>query len=197
VPSVDSSSPEPPPPRLGGMEHEVAHTEVAVADRDLLAFGRWAGSHSISRSSQGLGGSDSSPLPRPARDLAREVVARLAEVPEPTAVGRPMQARHRLRHGLVHGRRSWGAAGQRMLAKTRPCTRSITKKACDDVAFGVKQQHAGHGNAGRGERRHHAVFAIDRVPRGAVRPLAACAGPASDRRSRRSTSDSTGRRRSV
>src|SRR5678816_3628953 len=69
--------------RLGWVEHQVAHAEIAVTYRRLAVFWNLRGEplHKTVEP-RVVACSGRLPMPRPARDLAREIVARLAEVGE-------------------------------------------------------------------------------------------------------------------
>ncbi len=189
-------------PRLGRMEHQVAHPEVAVADRHLLAFGKMGRQPLDQPVEPGVwAGPAHLPLPRPARDLAGEVVARLAEVLEPDRRRvDPMQARHRrppstrTSPAARRGRSRAARIGRRRGPEPVPSRRTACRRRRvrhETAPCGAREHRSRRAPPSRGTR------GPPHARRAAVHPQAACAAPASDRRSRRSTSDSTGRRRSA
>jgi hypothetical protein len=106
------------------------------------------------------------PLLRPARDLAREVVAGPAVVGEPDRGDvDAMQAGERARHRRVHRATIRGLdARQRVRREHAPVdlVHHVERRA-DDLAPGMEQQRARHRHVGARERAQHAVLAVDRV----------------------------------
>ena len=111
-------------------------------------------------------------LLRPARDLPRDVTAHAAVVAE--ADGAVIDAVQRRDHAveLVVVRAAFGArhAGKRRVPQhaALDVLHEIERRP-DHAVVLAERDHPRDGNVGRGERLHHAIFAIDGVRRGQQR----------------------------
>ncbi len=155
--------------RFVRMENQIVHAVVAVHHRRFVARGnvlrqpRDQGVHGLD--SFGLRGPV---LPGPAPDLAREIIARLAEVRE--ARGRVIDPVERRDHA-VHLRVDRGALGRHHARKRLVPEHAAldilhdVERAPDDALVLAQAIGARHGNPRVLERRDHAELALDRVRR--------------------------------
>jgi hypothetical protein len=153
------------------VKHRVGDAEVAVAERDGLAFGQAPGKpvhHPVERRVVVVAAAELGPLLRPAIELASKIVSGLAEIAEPQClIIKPVDGGER----GAHRAEQFGALFAREARRRKIVENAAVQpfheieRRTDNLPIFAIAVGFGRRNGSPLQCREHAIFTVDRMRR--------------------------------